>query len=601
MTNKILNKNQPKKFPSWGHMLAIVIALCVNSSFAQTFNAQVKSTQVNVGEKFQIAFTLNASGSNFQAPSFSSFIVYSGPNQSQSMSIINGKMSRSITLSYILAAKEAGEYTINPARVDVNGKTLASNSISISVGKNNTKGQKNSPKGEPKLFVKTSINKSTIYQGERLTVTHKVYTPYQLLGFNDVKLPDYNGFWKQDVENTEKINLITESINGVNYQVAEIKTTNLFAQRNGELIIPEAVIECVVRKRSNKPARTLFDQVFGGVEDVVIKAKSTPTKITVLPLPEEGKPEGFSGAVGRFSFSASLSKDSIKANESITLKASIKGNGNLKLIDPLPVEVPIDFEKYDPKTSEKIFSKKGNVSGYKNFEYLFIPRHEGQFNIPPIAFSYFDPKLKKYVSLPSPEFTINVSPGDSATGNAVAFSLQKKAIEIMAKDIHFIKTDSPTITKKNDFLFGSTLFYLLLALPLIISAVFVFFYLKKRQENESGLTTKRQANKMALKHLSKAKESIANNDKESFYKILATALFSYLTDRFSIKSSELNKDTIRLTLTENAVSEEYTNELENLLEQCEFAQYAPGTVSDNLEQTYNNTLELITQIENEIV
>src|ERR1019366_3547356 len=361
--------------------ILILIVPLGNIALAQKFTVQASKTKVTVGEQFQISFSLNNNGNNFQAPALTNFDVYSGPNQSTSMSFVNGTMSQSVSLSYIIAAKKEGKFTIGPASVNVNGTTVQSTSINIEVVKgapnqqqqgNNQSAQNPSAPTEnvsDNLFVKTTVDKTKAYQGEQITIIQKVYTRYQLRGFQDIKFPDYTGFWTQDVPSNQQIQLTNENIDGVVYQVGELKRTYLFAQRSGKIEIEPMKIECAVRKQSNKKPRDIFEQFFGGgYEDVVISVKSKPVTIDIIPLPEAKKPSEFSGAVGNFSFKAQISKDKIKANDAINLTITLSGNGNIKLVEPAKINFPEDFETYDPKIKENITVGTNGVSGSKSFD-----------------------------------------------------------------------------------------------------------------------------------------------------------------------------------------------------------------------------------------
>ncbi|MEK6616210.1 MAG: BatD family protein, partial [Bacteroidota bacterium] len=377
--------------------------------FAQKFTASVNKNKIAVGEVFQLDFSINASGKSFSPPSFSDFTIYSGPNQSTSMQIINGSMSQSITLSYYLAAKKEGTFTIGSASITVGNNTLQSNAITIEVvkGGNTQQTQTQSQGGtqdktsgkanSENLFAKTFVSKSKVYAGEQIVITHKVYTRMNLKGFQNVKFPSYNSFWAQEVGRNTQYEVTTENVNGVAYNVVEIKKAFLFAQRSGKIEIEPMEVECVVREKSGK-RNDPFSQFFGNdpffgfdsYKDVLYTVKSNAVTMEVVPLPEANKPVDFPGAVGNFSMNATIDKDKVKANEGVTLKITISGKGNLKLIDAPKMNFPDEIERYDPKTNENISVSGSGVSGSKTFEYLIIPRYEGIYKIQPCSFNYFD-------------------------------------------------------------------------------------------------------------------------------------------------------------------------------------------------------------------
>ncbi len=598
--------------------ILLIFVVIAHTAIAQKFSASASKTKVAVGETFQVTFSLNANGTNFKMPALNEFDVYSGPNQSTSMSFVNGAMSQSITLSYIIAAKKEGKFTIAPASVTVNGASVQSNSISVEVVKgsassNQNQGNQNqqqsttAPSSQDigdNLFVKTSVNKTKVYQGEQITVTHKVYTRYQLRGFQDIKFPDYTGFWSQDVpSNNQQIQLTNENIDGVVYSVAELKKTYLFPQRSGKLLIEPMKVEVVVRKQSNKKPRDVFEQFFGGgYEDATYSVKSKPITIDVTPLPEANKPAGFAGAVGDYSFKAEINKDKVKANDAINLTITINGKGNIKLVDPLKINFPEDFETYDPKTKDNVTTGATGVSGSKTFDYLVIPRHEGDYKIDQINFSYFDPEKKQYITLPSPEFNIHVDKGKDSDGGANVFNPRSKEdVKVLGNDIRYIKTNAIQLTPKENYFFGSGLFFIGLILPILLFVLFIFLIRKRREENKDVVAVKsRKATKMAKKQLLLAEKHLKSNNKEQFYVEIFKALYGYVSNKLNIPTANLNKETITDSLRIKGVSESTIQQLITTLDNCEFAHYAPSAVSGDLQNIYNNTVELITKIEHEI-
>lgn len=597
-------------------ILTFLITL-VNSSLAQKLTAQASKTKVAVGENFQISFSINSNGNGFKAPPLNDFDVYSGPNQSTSMSFINGSMSQSITFSYVIAAKKEGKYTIGAASMNAAGTTVQSNPLTIEVVKGNATAQNQGNTNAPSqnsasansenigdnLFVKTSVSKTKAYLGEQITVTHKVYTRYQLRGFQDIKFPDYRGFWSQEAPGTQQIQVVNENIDGVNYQVGELKRTYVFAQRSGKLEIEPMDIECVVRKQSNKRPRDVFEQFFGGgYEDAVYAVKSKPVQIEILPLPETNKPADFSGAVGNYSFKAQLSKDKIKANDAINLTITLTGKGNIKLVDPLKINFPEDFETYDAKIKENISANGGGVSGSKTFDYLIIPRHGGDYKIDQINFSYFDPEKKQYVTLPSPEFNIQVEKGKDEDATANVFNPRSKEdVKILGNDIRYIKTNNIELKPKNNYFFGSGLFYTGIATPFLAFIGFLFVRKKSIENNKDIVSVKsRKATKMAKKRLLLAEKHLKENNKEQFYIEIFKALYGYTSDKLNIPVAELNKEHISEKLKNGNVTDATIKELIAIVDSCEYARYAPSAVSGDLSNIYNTTVELITKIESEL-
>ncbi len=588
-----------------------------NVSLAQKLTAQASKNKVAVGESFQISFSLNTSGSNFKAPALNEFDVYSGPSQSTSMSFINGAMSQSISLSYIIAAKKEGKINIGPASINMNGTIIQSNSMTIEAFKagssnaqhqgNNNHSNQNSAAAAAEnisenIFVKTIISKTKAYLGEQITVTHKIYTLYQLRGFKDIKFPDYTGFWAQDIASNAQIQVVNENVNGVNYQVGELKHTYLFAQRSGKIEIEPMKIECVVRKQSNKKSNDIFEQFFGGgFEDATFAVKSKAVTIEILPLPELNKPAGFSGAVGNYTFKTQLSKDNIKTNDAINLIVTLTGRGNIKLVEPSKIDFPEDFETYDPKIKENVVAGTNGVSGSKTFDYLIIPRHEGDYKINPLNFSYFDTEKKQYVILPSPEFNIHVIKGPE-DNNPAASSLNfrsKEDIKVLGNDIRYIKTTDIQLQPKGDYFFGSKLFYLGMVLPFFAFFGFLFVQRKNAELNKNAVAMKsRKATKMAKKRLILAEQYLKSNNKEKFYVEIFNALYGYVGDKLNILIADLNKEHISEKLIARSVDSETIQQLLTTLDNCEYARYSPSAVSSDINDIYNNAVQLITKIEN---
>lgn len=586
------------------YILLLLIASLGYVAKAQTFTAKTSKSKVVVGEQFQITFTLNSSGNNFDPPDLTYFKVYSGPNQSTSTSYVNGAMTQSVSLSYIISAKKDGKYSIGAASVKVNGKSLRSNSLNIDVVKaaKKTK-QQIAESAANNLFLKTVVNKTNVFQGEQITVIHKVYTRYQLRGFKNITFPNYNGFWSEDDETNQQVQLNNETINGISYQVGELKRTYIFPQRSGKLKIGSMEVECVIRKKTGRQPRDVFEQFFGGgYEDAVVTVKTAPTTINVKALPTDNKPKSFSGAVGKYSFKAKLTKDQVMANDAVNLKLTISGKGNLKLLSPPKVDFPEDFETYDPKLKENIKVGANGVSGSKSFDYLLIPRHEGEYKIEKLDFSYFDPQKKKYITIAAPKFNLKVNKGtnEPASSNMVSHR-NKEEVKMLGRDIRYINTNSLQLKPKNKYFFGSPLFYLATFTPFLAFMGFFFFRKKHIKNNKDTVSLKsKKAKKIAKKRLSVAEQHLKTNNKEQFYIEILNALYGYLGDKLNIATADISKEHIANLLKGKSVSEATIQQVVSTVDNCEYARYAPSAISGNLNTTYSDTVELIMKIENEI-
>jgi hypothetical protein len=582
---------------------------------AQNFVAQVSKNRVVVGEVFQVAFTLNGGGGNITYPNLKDFDIYSGPNQSQSISMVNGNFSQSTTISLFIAAKKEGKFTIGSATAVVGGQKLETNPIQIEVvsGGNQTAGAQSSQQNQKQeknqyaseisnddLFVRTYLSKNKCYIGEQITLTQKVYSRVDLRGFQNVKFPPYNGFWSKQEDNQRQINLQQENVNGVNYYVAEYNTVYLFPQRAGSLTIEPVELDCIVRRATKRQPRNIFEQFFGagGYEDVVVKVKSKPVKVEVKDLPVDNKPLGFTNAVGIYSCKVQVSKDIVKANDAINLKISLTGKGNISLLEPLKLNLPESFEVYDPKVNESI-NTNGGISGSKTFDYLIIPREKGEFVISDLSFSYFDPEKKQYITLPSPDIKLTVLEGDGTAAEII--TPNKMTIKEQENDIRYIKTGDLGLSKSKSHFFSSIAHYAILIISFFAFILATILYKKHVKENSNiSLVKERKAAKMAKKQLATAEKFLLQNQKEQFYNEIINALHHYLGNKFGLSTIDMSKDRILEILLSKQVNTQTSNLVIETINTCEFAKYAPSAVSDDLQKVYQNTLELISQIEEQI-
>jgi len=615
--NNILNRGKEHNLLMILIMMLFSFFTLSQRSFAQKLVAQVSKNKVVTGEVFQISFTVNGNMSGFKPPSFSDFDVFSGPNQSTSMQIANGNMSQTISYSYMIAARKEGKFTIGAASCVINGAKSESSPIAIEVAKGNPQQQhqqqqnqnpfgNEEPQQDPQniseqdLFVKTYVNKKQSYLGEQIIVTQKVYarTNMQQLGPQKMVPPSYDGFWSKEEERKGRnIPVNTENLDGVQYSVAELSTTYLFPQRTGKLTIQPIELDWGVRIRA-KRQQSLFDQFFGGgTQDLVVKIKSKPITVDVQSLPEKGKPENFTGAVGNFSFNAKLNHNKVKANESINLKLTISGKGNISLASTPKLNFPEGFETYDPKVNESI-STEGGVSGTKTYEYLVIPRKQGEYTLKDINFTYFDVDKKQYVTLPSPEIKITVDPADPNSAGSAQVYNPKHEIQTEENDIRYIKTGDLKLQTTDDEFFSSWKHYAILGL---IAFSFIGFIIArnnylKTQSDVVGVKQKR-AIKIARKQLALAEKFKNESKQDAFYNEVLTALNSYISFKLNIPVADLSKNNITENLVKRNVNTDTIDKLITTLNDCEYARYAPAAAEKDLNLVYNNTIELITAIE----
>ncbi|MDT8411629.1 MAG: BatD family protein [Vicingaceae bacterium] len=563
------------------------------------FTAAASHYDVATGDRFKIEFKVNSNIENFTPPKLSNFRVLSGPNQSTSMSWVNGKTSANISYSYILMAVNEGSFTIPPAVVVVNGKAYQSNTIEINVSKGaNVQNNPNSnntsiTKGSGNLFIKSSVNKTTVYQGEHLVATYQLFTKINIAANEMVKNADLNGFWSQEI-NIGQAQWTQEIINGERWNIATIRKIVLFPQRSGELEIDPLEMRFITQKRVSG-GQSIFDQFFGQVVEEEHIVKSKPIKIKVLPHPTP-KPDGFVNAVGQLKMTTDVSATEVKANEAINIKVTISGTGNLPLIDNPQINFPKEFEIYDPKVTDNTKTGNNGVSGSKEYNYLVIPRYQGNFTIEPITFSYFNPSSKKYETISSNPIVLKINKGDGTENNVTYTAAGKENIKILGEDIRYIHTDTPQFVLNANNLYNTWKFYALLLLaPLLFIIAFILRNKTRAANSDIARVKSRKAGKLASKLLSTAKKSLAANDKNAFYEATSKALFGYLGDKLNIAVADLTQENIKSSLTAKDVDENIINSLIETIDLCDMARFAPVPVSE--QEVYNKAENIIKQIE----
>jgi BatD DUF11 like domain len=603
--------------------------LIVSVSMAQEvqFTGNARSA-VGVGETFNLAYTLNAQASNFHGPIITGFDVLSGPFSSTSSSIraINGRTSMSIasTFTYILRANKEGTFEIPAATVMADNKQYRSNIVVIKVVKNagnvqntspGTPGKNNSPNsgviqsGTNDVFVKAVVDNNNPFQGEGIILTYKIFFKVSITQPNITKPSSFEGFWSQNLPNV-KVNQYNQTIEGEVYRVADLLKVVLYPLKSGKLVIDPFELECVAqykRQTKTKTGDPFFDDFFNNsffnesYANVEKTLKSNSVVINVKPLPTSEKPVDFSGAVGNFTLKTDLDKTSTKTNDAINLKCTITGKGNIQLIDKLNINFPPDFETYDPKITNNVSTTGAGASGSQTFEYLIIPRKAGKFTIKPIAFSYFDLEKRRYVTLSSPQYTVDVEKGSGDNTTVTYSGAGKEDIKYIGSDIRHIKNQPFHIQNTGTFFFGSTLFFLLIILPVLFFIVFIIFW-KKQEERRSDavLMKNRKATRIAIKRLKKASAFLKEQKLEAFYIEISQALWGYLSDKFGIPLAELSMDSVHEALVKKNVKDEIIQQFIGTLHNTEYARFAPGEKSMIMEKTYQEALEIITRIEREL-
>jgi hypothetical protein len=608
-------------------LMMAILAVITAGLHAQDleFTAATKNN-VQAGEQFRAVYTVNKQVDRFEGPDFEGFNVLSGPNQStnQSYQFINGKVSQSyqITYTYYLQATKEGSFNIGPAKVFSEGKTYQSNSLKINVSQS-TSSQSPAPQGNQRpsqsgqgnsgkndIFIKASVDKSKPYQGEQVIVTYKIYTTVPISQINISKISSFPGFWSKSLLNdNDPLKQSNEVINGKEYVVAELRKIALFAQRSGEIIIEPMELQCVaqVKVENSRSRDPFFDSFFNdpffnrNFQNVELKVESNPLTIDVRPLPSEGKSLDFSGAVGSFTLSSEIDRAELKANEPINLKITITGKGNLELIDALPMSFPPDFETYDPKITNNFSRNLSGISGSRTFEYLIIPRNPGEFQIKPVEFSYFDPARQSYSNLATPRYDIKVNKGDDEPSGITYSGVSQKNIEFIGSDVRHIKTGHIQLKQMNSFFIASSSFIFWLIFPLLLFIALIILWSKnKKRSGNIALVRNQKANKVARKNLKKAAEYLDSKNTEAFFEEISHALWGYISNKFNIPLSDLSIDSVSQRLSDKKISEESIRKFTAVLENCEFARFAPGNKSEKMQGIYDEALEVISKIEQEL-
>ncbi len=605
-------------------LTTLLLLVTLSAVFADEVSFTTSAPKaVVVNQQFRLKYTVNRRNVREpRVPSIENFTVLAGPNRSEQSStqIINGNVTstQSVTFTYILVAEKEGEFTIPGATITVDGNEITSNKVSVKVlpqdkasaaaqQQQNTSSQRNRRRSgnsnsvdvsADDLFMTATLNKTTVVEQEAVLLTFKIYSAVNLTSLNG-KIPDLKGFQIQEVELPQEKEWQLEHYNGRNYRSILWQQYVLFPQQTGEIEIPSAVFEGIVAQqtRSYDP----FD-FFGGSNFVEVKKElRTPKlKLNVQKLPD-GKPAGFSGGVGSFKITSSINTNELKANEAVTLRLVLSGTGNMKLIKTPEVEFPEDFEVYDPKIDNKFSLRTNGFSGNKVFEYLAIPRFGGEYTIPSVKFSYFDIASKQYKTIETDSYTLKVEKSKNEDNAAVAAYVSKEELKLLGQDIRYIKRGDVVFKKRGDYLFASGIYYMWYIIPLILFAVYIMLHYKTMAENANiaAMRTKK-ANKVAVKRLKLAQKLLKENKKNEFYDEILKTLWGYMSDKLSIPVSQLSKENIAAELEKKGVEQQLINELHNVLNECEFARYAPGDANEAMDNVYKLSIAVISKMENSI-
>ena len=572
---------------------------------------------VSLDEQFNVTFVYEGenSPSGFEWSPGDDFQLVWGPQQGRSTSvqIINGKRTKSsqFTYTYILTPKNTGSFTIPAGTITVKGKTWSTSPVNVTVvaeGASAQSGRQQSPGqsrqsstdiSDDNLFLSLTFSKRNVVVGEPVVATLKLYQRVNIAGFEDARFPSFNGFWNQEIESPTNIEFHRESRDNKIYNAAVLRKYILIPQQSGTLTVDPAELVCLVNVRTvSSGSVSIFDEFFDEYR-TVRKRISTPSyKINVSPLPA-GAPASFKGGVGQFSISAELSKDSLRTHDAASLIVTIKGNGNVSLLEEPDVVFPPDFEVYDTKVSESV-DKASGMSGSKTYEFPFIPRSAGDFAIAPVKYSYYDIKADRYVTIETPMIPFTVKKGNEpeSSGAAVMPGVTQRGVQNLNQDIRFISTRDHRLSPKGDFFTGSVLFWVLAVLIAVAGAASYFLLrtLAARRADVAG-SKNRGATKMARKRLHRASEFLSQNLYSAFYDELHRALVGYVSDKLNMSVADYSKEKFSEALGGRGVPADTIDRFLSILDACEFARYSPDQGNSAMSAHYQDAVDVISSID----
>jgi hypothetical protein len=595
----------------------LVFLLACLAAAAQEVTLTVDAPESAVaGERFRIIYTINSTDGQFTRPKFDPSFSVQGPQQSTNRNVqwINGDMKvvSSTTLIYYVTAGTPGTYTIPAAQFETKRVTVSSQEKQIVIydgdssqqatgrQQGQTSAAGDAPASGSEVSMRILLSDRDVYAGQPITGTLKLYTRINLSGIQELKLPDFKGFLKEDIETPPLRSLDNEVIDGVQYGTGVIQRFVLYPQIAGEIRIEPAEMTALVQERTtaardpffNDP---FFDSFFSSVSTVPRKINTQPLTVRVRPLPEP-RPADFHGAVGSFTMESSISATDAKLNDAVTLTVTLKGSGNLNLAGEPVISFPQGIEKYDPKVTVR---SSGISAGSKVFEYLLIPRNTGTFDIPPVSYSVFDPGQEKYVTLRTGGFTLNVTGTPGQEEDAAPVYIPGEDVKYIGQDIRFIRNGNGRLTTLSSPLVTSLHYWLWFALALFI-ALLVLVVRKqqiRRNADKAGVRNRRAA-KNARKRLSRATALLKSGKKEEVNAEVARALWGYLGDKLRIAQSDLTREKCYTALRERKTDEELITELDRILTATEYLQYAPVSEVETPEALCDRAAVLIGKLDN---
>ncbi|MGB0840464.1 MAG: BatD family protein [Chitinophagales bacterium] len=581
-------------------LIGILLVMGTIGTAAQKLEVSPTSVSTSTDDYFELKYSIkNEKIKDWQAPNLKDFVILGGPNRSSAMQVVNGSMSSAESITYILQAKKSGTFAIPSARITTNkGKSLRSEKVKVIVGKGSKPnasarsagGQQGGTQSgklatNKQIFLRIVTDTTHYYSGQQVTTKYRLYTLLDISNYNITVAPNLTGFWVQDITPNRLASNQTVTIDDRVYHYYDLKTYALFPQGSGRLEIDPMEVDVSARFADQSGRRDFFGRPFFSSKN--FRVTSDTLAINIVPTPKENKPENYTGAVGQFTLRANIDRRNLKANEAVKYIFTLMGAGNIMLTELPNPEFSDKFESFEPVETEDIYSKGQNIKGKKVYEYTVIPTEEGQHQLPVVQFSYFDPELKSYQTIGAGGYKLNVAKGDGTTTTTI----------VSDNGLHPLK-NTTSLAKMGFEFFNSPVFWTLFASPFFLLP----FLIRRHKQaiidlGDVQTQIRNNANKVAIGRLVNAKEQMKSGNKKAFYDEVIHSIWGYLGNKLGMKTSDLSKQNIAMVLHQNEVGEEQVEKLLDTIKYCEMAVFAPVADADNLKGTYDDSIELISQLE----
>lgn len=600
-------------------LLCAVLVVGKNAQAQSTdivVTTSVDRTRIAQNQRFELKVEISGkeanSASQPELPDMNAFAAYTGSSSSQNIQIINGAMSVTKGYTYYFVARELGTFTIEPVVVKFKDQVFRSKPIDIEIVKSaarppaqsrqpNSDQPQNAAADAENLMLRAEVSKKRVYRNEPIIVDYRLYFRVQVTNYAFTNQPSYGDFWAEDFPGFDQPQVSTEVVDGVQYRVATIKKFALFPTSAGEKTIPSQGLEASVRVRERRGRRDIFDSFFDDPffgRNVAQSVQSEPVSIEVLPFPNAGRPSDFSGAVGQFDLSATVDRNNTKTNETITLKITISGTGNIRILQQPQVEFPDAFEIYDPEITEKIDRGNNRISGSKTYEFLLIPRRAGSFEIPAARFSYFDPQLQKYQSIATTPISLKIEPGDKVASSARS-GFSKEEVKLIGEDIRYIEKVAGSFSAIDQRFYQSSFFWIILLAPLALLLSSYYYRMQQdRLSSNIAYARSRKAQKVAQKQLKEAKQALNDGEVAKFYSECANALTKFVGNKLNVDDAALITEELVAKLKQKRVSDQTIESYQKLLTECDFRRFAStGAPAEAMSGFYTKVKNLLADLE----